>query len=48
MNMLLMYLLASTKLENGHKKYSALVLKLCYHYGILLNRLKYYMERWIK
>jgi hypothetical protein len=49
MNMLLMYLLASTKVENEHKKkYLALVLKLCYHYGILLNRLKYYTERWIK
>ena len=35
------------KVENGHKKYLALVLKLCYHSGILLNRLKYYMERWI-
>jgi hypothetical protein len=47
MNMLLMYLLVSIKVENGHKKYLALVLKLCYHYGILLNRLKYYTERWI-
>jgi hypothetical protein len=48
MNMLLMYLLVSIKVENGQKKkYLALVLKLCYHYGILLNRLKYYTERWI-
>jgi len=31
MNMLLMYLFASMKLEKGHKKdYLALVLKLCY------------------
>jgi len=49
MNMLLIYLFASLKLEKGHKKnYLALVLKLCYHYGILRHRLKYYMERWIK
>jgi hypothetical protein len=47
--MLLMYLLASIKVENGLKKKNlALVLKLCYHYGILLNRLKYYTEGWIK
>ena len=31
MNMLLIYLFASMKLENGHKKdYLALVLKLCF------------------
>ena len=31
MNMLLIYLFVSVKLENGHKKdYLALVLKLCY------------------
>jgi len=49
MNMLLIYLFASMKLEKGHKKnYLALVLKLCYHGDILQNRLKYYMERWIK
>jgi hypothetical protein len=30
MNMLLIYLFASTKLEKGHKNYFALVLKLCY------------------
>ena len=42
MNMLLIYLFASTKLEKGHKKnYLALVLKLCYHYDILGNRVKY-------
>ena len=35
MNMLLIYLFASMKLEKGHKKnYLALVLKLCYHYDI--------------
>jgi len=39
--MLLIYLFASMKLEKGHKKdYLALVLKLCYHYDILRNRLK--------
>jgi len=48
-NMLLIYLFASMKLEKGHKKnYLALVLKLCYHYDILQNRFKYYTERWIK
>jgi len=36
MNMLLIYLFASMKLEKGHEKiYLALVLKLCYHYDIL-------------
>jgi len=39
MNMLLIYLFASMKLEKGHKNYLALVLKLCYHYDILRNRL---------
>jgi hypothetical protein len=48
MNMLLIYLFASMKLEKGIKNYLALVLKLCYHYDILLKRLKYYKERWIK
>jgi hypothetical protein len=49
MNMLLIYSFAPMKLEKGHKKiYLALVLKLCYHYDILQNRLKYYKERWIK
>jgi hypothetical protein len=47
-NMLLIDLFASMKLEKAHKNYLALVLKLCYHYDILRNRLKYYMERWIK
>jgi hypothetical protein len=47
MNMLLIYLFASMKLEKGQKKYLALVLKLCYHYNILRNRFKY-TERWIK
>jgi len=33
MNMLLIHLFASMKLEKGHKKdYLVLVLKLCYHY----------------
>ena len=40
MNMLLIYLFASMKLEKGHKNYLALVLKLYYHYDILGNRLK--------
>jgi hypothetical protein len=49
MNMLLIYLFASMNLEKGHKKYYlALVLKLCYHYDILRNRLKYYAELSIK
>jgi hypothetical protein len=42
---LLIYLFASMKLEKGRKIYLALVLKLCYHYDILRNRLKYYTER---
>jgi len=49
MNMLLISLFAPMKLEKGHKNnYLAQVLKLCYHYDILRNRLKYYKERWIK
>jgi hypothetical protein len=48
MNLLLIYSFASIKLEKGHTNYLALVLKLCYHYGILWNRLEYYTERWIK
>jgi hypothetical protein len=49
MNMLLIYLFSSMKVEKGHKNYYlALVLKLCYHYDIVRNRLKYYTERWIK
>jgi hypothetical protein len=47
MNTLLMYLLVSIKVESDIKKYLALVLKLCYHYGILLNSLEYYTEWWI-
>jgi len=35
MNMLLICLLASIELEEGHKNYLALVLKLCHHYDIL-------------
>jgi hypothetical protein len=36
MNMLLIYLFASMKLEKRHKKdYLPLVLKLCYNYDIL-------------
>jgi len=41
MNILLIYLFASMKLEKGRKKnYLALVLKLFYHYNILRNSLK--------
>jgi len=41
MNMLLIYLFASMKLENGHKKnYLAVVLKLCYRCDILQNSFK--------
>jgi len=48
MNMLLICLFASVMLENGHKNYLDLVLKLCLNYDILRNRLKYYTERYIK
>ena len=49
MNMLLICLFASMKLEKGHKKnYLALVLKLSYRCDILQNGLKYYRERWVK
>jgi len=48
MNVLLIYLFASMMFEKGHKNCLGLVLKLCYHYDILQNRLKYYIERWIK
>jgi len=48
MNMLLIYLFASMKLEKGLKNYLAVVLKLCHRYDILRNRLKYYTELWFK
>jgi len=48
MNMLLICLFASMKLEKGHKNYLALILKVCFHYIILRNKLKYYTERWIE
>jgi len=49
MNMLLIYLFASMKLEREYKKnYLALVVKLCYNFGISRNRLKCYTERWSK
>jgi hypothetical protein len=38
---MLIYLFAPIKVEKGHKNDLALVLKLCYHYDILRNRLKY-------
>ena len=40
MNMLLIYLFASVKLEKAHKNCLALVLKLCCHYDILRNSLR--------
>jgi len=40
MNMLLIYLFASMKLEKKHKNYLTLVLKLCYHYDILRNTMR--------
>jgi hypothetical protein len=43
--MLLIYLFSSMKLEKGHKNYLALGLKLCYHYDILRNTVKYYTEQ---
>ena len=48
MNMLLIYLFASMKLEKGHKKLLGSSFKIMLHYDILQNRLKYYKERWIK
>jgi len=48
MNMLLIYLFASMKLEKGHKKILGSNFKIMPHYDILRNRLKYYTERWFK
>jgi hypothetical protein len=35
-------------IKRTYQYYLALVLKLCYHYDILRNRLKYYTEMWIE
>jgi len=48
MNMLLIYLFASMKLEKGHKKLLGSSFKIMLHYDILGNKLKYYTERWFK
>jgi len=48
MNMLLICLFASMKLEKGHKKLLGSSFKIMLHYNILRNMLKYYTERWIK
>jgi len=48
MNMLLIYLFASMKLENGHKRLFGSGFKIMLHYVILRNRLKYYTERWFE
>jgi len=47
--MLLIYLFASMKLENGHKnRLFGSSFKVMLHYVILQNRLKYYKEQWFK
>jgi len=48
MNMSLIYLFASMKLEMGHKKLLGTSFKIVLGYDILRNRLKYYTERWFK
>jgi len=48
MNMLLIYLFASMKIEKGHKKLLGSSFKIMLHYDILRNRFKYYTERWFK
>ena len=50
MNMLLIYLFASMKLEKGRHKKNLLgsSFKIMLHYDIVRNRFKYYTERWIK
>ena len=47
-NMLLIYLFASMKLEKGHKKSLGSSFKIMLHYDILQNRLKYYTKQWFK
>ena len=48
MNMLLIYLFASKKLEKGHQKLLGSSFKIMLHYDILQNTLKYYTEQWFK
>ena len=48
MNMLLIYLFASMKLEKGHKNLLGSSFKNMLRYDILRNKLKCYTERWIK
>ena len=48
MNMLLIYLFASMKLENGHKELLGSSFKIMLNYDILRNSLKYCTERWFK
>ena len=48
MNMLLIYLFASMKLEKGQKKLLGSSFKVMLHYDILRNGLKYYTEKWLK
>jgi len=45
MNMLLIYLFASMKLEKGHKKLLGSNFKIMLRYDISQHRLKYYTER---
>jgi hypothetical protein len=46
MNLLLIYLLSSMKLQNVHEKLLGCRFKLCYHHDILWKRLKYHTEWW--
>ena len=48
MNVLLICLFASMKLEKELKYYLALILKLCYNHDILRKGLKYYTEQRFK
>jgi len=48
MNMLLIYLFTSMKLDKGHKKLLGSIFKIMLHYDILWNRLKYYTEQCFK
>jgi len=48
MNMLLIYFLASMKLEKRHIKLFGSSFKIMLHHDILPNMLKYYKEWWFK
>ena len=48
MNLSLICLFACMKLEKEHKKFLGCSFKIMLHYDILRNRLKYYMEWFIK